>query len=69
MASFTSPSTSLAITGDLPDGAGPSTAPQVVGAAADAVELLLTSGLEAAMNQVNGLDLATPPESGATQPK
>jgi len=34
---------------------------RVVAAAADAVELLLASGLEAAMNGVNGLDVATGP--------
>lgn len=41
----------------------------VVGAAADAVELLLDEGLEAAMNATNGLDLAAIDEGGAAQPK
>lgn len=40
---------------------------EVVGAAADAVELLLDSGLDAAMNVTNGLDLTAPPAEQADE--
>lgn len=39
---------------------------QVISAGADAVQTLLTSGLEPAMNATNGLDLAAPPDEQAT---
>lgn len=42
---------------------------RVVTAAADAVERLLDSGLEAAMNATNGLDLAAPSEDGEATPE